>query len=635
MGDNAHQIDAKEAENHFKTNFPILLEDEVVEIVFKSGRDFKVFTNKRILMVDVKGITGKKIEFLTILYSSIHAFSVQTAGKFMDRDTEMVLYLNKLGEYSKITQDFRKGKANLWAIQKVLCNHVLGEDKNPLPGVDQYKGNENLNGGIFALLDALGDNLRPINCAAIESALREDPPILQGSEQVEMAFQGHRDITLFTTKRVLAIDKKGLFAKKIQYLSLPWDKFVAFGIRTAGWLVDFDTEVQLYTELHFYPGRAQTEDSPEVPPRPEESCLELDFSERCVDIFKLKYYLSRRIIDISKLERGAPIPMNALTEAQPDPQGFERLAQWLGGDQRELDPTELDNEFHTTTKILLDDEKILMAFKAGRDISLFTNLRVMIIDVKGLSGCKILYTSLPYRSIRAYSVQSAGVWDRDSELTLHTRNRWHIAKVELEFRAGKTDIIQIQKLLSGFIVGRHTDSKIIFGPKNYGNHEKNAIGLDSFKAAIFNNSTEINADEVNAKFHFDIPMLLEEETVLRAFRQGRDMFVYTNRRLLIVDAKGISGQSVNYKTVPYRSMLGFVFETAGNMDRDAEIYTYTNISSIGFSHVPRVVELLRTDQSILIKNTDIYEMGKLILDHTVFDKTAPKDDVVPEIEIHY
>jgi len=90
MGDNAHQIDAKEAENHFKTNFPILLEDEVVEIVFKSGRDFKVFTNKRILMVDVKGITGKKIEFLTILYSSIHAFSVQTAGKFMDRDTEMV-----------------------------------------------------------------------------------------------------------------------------------------------------------------------------------------------------------------------------------------------------------------------------------------------------------------------------------------------------------------------------------------------------------------------------------------------------------------------------------------------------------------------------------------------------------------
>ena len=119
----------------------------------------------------------------------------------------------------------------------------------------------------------------------------------------------------------------------------------------------------------------------------------MDFSKHCVDIFKIKYYLSRRIIDISNLERGAPVPMDALTEAQPDPHGFERLVEWLVGDQRELDPTELDTEFHTTTKILLDDEKILMAFKAGRDVSLFTNLRVMIIDFKGLSGCKILYTS--------------------------------------------------------------------------------------------------------------------------------------------------------------------------------------------------------------------------------------------------
>lgn len=82
-------------------------------------------------------------------------------------------------------------------------------------------------------------------------------------------------------------------------------------------------------------------------------------------------------MDINKLERGAPIELTALTGASPDPKGFERLFQWLGSDQRELDPTELDVEFHTNTKILLDDEKVLMAFKAGRDVSLFTNLRIM------------------------------------------------------------------------------------------------------------------------------------------------------------------------------------------------------------------------------------------------------------------
>ena len=63
-------------------------------------------------------------------------------------------------------------------------------------------------------------------------------------------------------------------------------------------------------------------------------------------------------MDIKAEDRGAPIDLNAITSASPDPKGFERLFQWLGGDQRELDPKELDKEFHTTTKILLDDEKV-------------------------------------------------------------------------------------------------------------------------------------------------------------------------------------------------------------------------------------------------------------------------------------
>ena len=163
----------------------------------------------------------------------------------------------------------------------------------------------------------------------------------------------------------MTIDKKGLIGKRIEYLSIPWEKFVAFGIRTAGFMIDFDTEVDLYTELGYYAGQAGSDDSPPIPPRPEESCLELDFNKNCVDLFKLKYYLSRRIIDINKLERGAPVPMESLTGATPDPQGFERLFQWLGSDQRELDPAELDLEFHTNTKILLDDEKILVSFYAN------------------------------------------------------------------------------------------------------------------------------------------------------------------------------------------------------------------------------------------------------------------------------
>lgn len=223
FGDNASQVDAQEVETRFKTEFPILLEDEKVELAFKSGRDTKFFTNRRILLVNVKGLVGKKIEFLTLPYSSIHAFYVQTAGALLDRDTELRIFTSLVGDLYRVDQDFRHGKANLWAIQKVLCNHVLGDDKDPLPDVDRYEGHQDSQGGIFGLLTGLRFNERPIDAVAMEAALRTDPPILQGSEHIEMAFQGHRDITLFTTKRLITIDKKGLFGKKIEYFSVPWE----------------------------------------------------------------------------------------------------------------------------------------------------------------------------------------------------------------------------------------------------------------------------------------------------------------------------------------------------------------------------------------------------------------------------
>jgi hypothetical protein len=361
---------------------------------------------------------------------------------------------------------------------------------------------------------------------------------------------------------------------------------------------------------------------------------ELDFNKNLVDLFKLKYYLSRRIMDISKLERGAPIDLNYLTGASPDPHGFERLFQWLGSDQRELDPTELDVEFHTNTRILLDDETCLMAFKGGRDITLFTNLRVLILDVQGLMGCKIEYTSLPYRSICAFSVESAGSWDRDSELNLYTRNRWHLAKVEMDFRSGQTDIMQIQKLLAAFIVGLPEDGKIVFGPKNLANHASNQVNLNSLAVGFFDNSKETSAEELNQKFHIDLPLLLEEESVLRAFCQARDMFIYTNRRFIIVDTKGASGQRVKYKSIPYRYVKALEFETAGHLDRDAEIYLHTTISDLISNGIPRMVYLTRTKQSILVASTDIYEIGKLVLDHTILGPKPRTDyDEDPDIAL--
>eukprot|EP00957_Ditylum_brightwellii_P010163 767986-Ditylum_brightwellii.AAC.1 len=211
----------------------------------------------------------------------------------------------------------------------------------------------------------------------------------------------------------------------------------------------------------------------------------------------------------------------------------------------------------------------------------------------------------------------------------------------MDFRAGKTDIMQIQKLLSGFIVGLPSDPKMIFHPKNYESTEGKALGLSSFGAVFEDGMKEIDTTDLNAKYHNDLPLLLEEEKILRAFQLARDIFLYTNRRLIDVDTKGLTGKRIKYKSVPYKHVHGFAFETAGHLDNDAEAYAYTTISQVYSNGPPRSVGILKVKQSMLVKYTNVYEIGQLLLEHVIFGKLtkegAPKDeeDIVinPEIEI--
>jgi hypothetical protein len=267
FGDNASQVSAAEVDTIFKTEMPVLLQNEVVEIAFKSGRDYTVFTDKRVLRVDVQGAFGKKIEFLTILWDSIKSYSVQTAGAFLDRDMEMKLYTNILG-LDVIDQDFRHGKSDIFAVQKVLCNHILGEDTESLGNVDKHEGQVDEKGFWW-----FRDNQRPLDVTEMDRVYHSQPNILRGNEHVEMAFKGRRDVTMFTNLRIILVDPKGLVGKQVEYTSIPWKSIVGHAVRTAGKYLDYDTEVCIWTEKEFVPGRAGSEDDPPVPPEPFMSYL--------------------------------------------------------------------------------------------------------------------------------------------------------------------------------------------------------------------------------------------------------------------------------------------------------------------------------------------------------------------------
>jgi hypothetical protein len=100
----------------------LLTTQETIEVGFKLFRDVFIFTNKRLILVDKQGITGKKVEYLSILYKSISRFSVETAGKF-DLEAELKIWVSSEANPS-VSKKFNK-QVNIYDLQKVLAEHVL------------------------------------------------------------------------------------------------------------------------------------------------------------------------------------------------------------------------------------------------------------------------------------------------------------------------------------------------------------------------------------------------------------------------------------------------------------------------------------------------------------------------------
>ena len=100
----------------------LLTDSEEIELGFKLIRDTFIFTNKRLILVDVQGLTGSKTEYKTITYKSITRFSIETAGTF-DLEAELKIWISSEVQPS-IVKQFNKS-VNVYDVQKVLAHHVL------------------------------------------------------------------------------------------------------------------------------------------------------------------------------------------------------------------------------------------------------------------------------------------------------------------------------------------------------------------------------------------------------------------------------------------------------------------------------------------------------------------------------
>ena len=98
--------------------------------------------------------------------------------------------------------------------------------------------------------------------------------------------------------------------------------------------------------------------------------------------------------------------------------------------------------------LLLDDERIVDAYKSMRDGVVFTTKRIIAVNVQGLTGSKVDYTSIPYNKIVTYSVEASGTFDLDAELEIYLSA---VGRVRFEF-SGSTSVAEISKHISRHVL---------------------------------------------------------------------------------------------------------------------------------------------------------------------------------------
>jgi hypothetical protein len=126
--------------------------------------------------------------------------------------------------------------------------------------------------------------------------------------------------------------------------------------------------------------------------------------------------------------------------------GSVGLLDGLMGNASEIDQAKIQGDF---ARVLAVGEQIEKAYQLIRDLFVFTNKRLILVDKQGLTGNKVEYHSLPYKSITHFSVETAGHFDLDAELKVWISG----SPVPIQKRFNKQlNIYDVQSVLAGYVL---------------------------------------------------------------------------------------------------------------------------------------------------------------------------------------
>lgn len=121
-------------------------------------------------------------------------------------------------------------------------------------------------------------------------------------------------------------------------------------------------------------------------------------------------------------------------------------------------------------------------------------------------------------------------------------------------------------------------------------------------SALLGNAGSVSQDELLKQYH---QLLIDGEEIELGFKLIRDTFIFTNKRLILIDKQGITGSKVEYTSISYKSISRFSIETAGTFELDAELKIW--ISS----------ELQPIISKQFTKSVNVYEVQKVLAHHVL------------------
>ncbi len=121
-------------------------------------------------------------------------------------------------------------------------------------------------------------------------------------------------------------------------------------------------------------------------------------------------------------------------------------------------------------------------------------------------------------------------------------------------------------------------------------------------SALLGNAGAVSQEKLTNQYG---QLLIEGEVIELGFKLIRDTFIFTNKRLILVDKQGITGSKTEYKSISYKSISRFSIETAGTFDLDAELKIW-----LSSEQQPSIIKQFN-------KSVNVYEVQKILAFHVL------------------